>query len=107
MRTRAVVAIILLLLPVELSAQRLRIPGIAGRRPRPAELPPQPPSIARELAYKRLRFSVESYPLVSYVQSSGFVGDGGASSWTSFGMGTRVDYRIAPHLSATMDMTSS
>lgn len=105
MRIGAAVAMIVLLLPVELSAQRLRLPG--ARRPRPAELPPQAPGIARELAYKRLRFSVESYPLISRVESSGFIGDGVVSSWTSAGTGTRLDYRIAPHLAATMDVTSS
>lgn len=107
MRIRAVVAIVVLLLPVESSAQRLRLPGIGSRRPRPADLPPQAPTIARELAYRRLPLSVESYPLISRIESSGFIGDGGASSWTTFGMGTRADYRVAPVLSATFDLTSS
>jgi hypothetical protein len=105
MRIRAAIALIVLLLPAEVSAQRLRVPG--ARRPRPSELPPQAPGIAREMEYKRLRFSVESYPLVSRVQSSGFIGDGVASSWTSAGAGTRLDYRLAPNLAATMDLTSS
>lgn len=107
MRTRAIVALVLLALPVELSAQRLRLPGIGGRRPRPAELPPQAPTIARELAYRRLPLAVESYPLISRVESSGFMGNGVSSSWTSLGAGTRADYRIKPQLSATLDLTSS
>jgi hypothetical protein len=105
---RAVVAIVALLLPAGLSAQRLPVPGT--RRPgpaRPAPLPPQPAPIARELAYKRLRLSVEGYPLVTYVRSSGFAGDGVGSAWTSFGMGTRADYRLTRHVSATLDLTSS
>lgn len=105
MRTRAVVAIVLALLPVALSAQRL--PRIGRRGPaQPAPLGPQPPAIARELAYKRMRISVESYPLISYVQSPGVDGNPLAKR-TTFGAGTRADYRITRHLSATLDMTSS
>jgi len=106
MRVHAVVAIVLLLLPAESSAQRLRLPGV-GRRARPAELPPQAPTIARELSYRRLPLSVESYPLYSRIEATGFIAEGVNSSWTSFGAGTRADYRINRHLSATMDMTSS
>jgi hypothetical protein len=105
MRIRAAIAMIVLLLPAEVSAQRLRVPG--ARRPTPTDLPPQAPGIAREMAYKRLPFSVETYPLISRIESSGFIGDGVASSWTSAGAGTRLAYRIAPNLAATMDLTSS
>lgn len=107
MRARALVAIVLLLLPAALSAQRIPFGGIFGRRPRPAELPPQPTAIARELAYKRLPLSIESYPLVSHVVTSGFSGGDLASSWTSVGAGTRADYRLTRFLSATLDITSS
>jgi hypothetical protein len=105
MRTRAVVAIALLLLPVGLSAQRL--PRIGRRGPaQPAPLGPQPPEIARQLAYTRSHISVESYPLISYSQSPGVNGDVFAKH-TSFGGGTRADYRVARRLSVTLDMTSS
>jgi hypothetical protein len=105
MRMRAVVAFGLLLVPVGLSAQRL--PRIGRRGPaQPAPLGPQPPAIARELAYKRMRISVESYPLISYVQSPGVDGNPLAKR-TNLGAGTRADYRITRHLSATLDMTSS
>jgi hypothetical protein len=70
-------------------------------------LPPQAPTIVRELSYRRLRFSVESYPLVSYVQAPGFSANSPISSWTTLGAGTRVDYRVTRHLSATLDFTSS
>ena len=106
MRVAAVVAIVLLFLPGESSAQRLRLPGV-GRRPRPTELPPQAPGIARELSYRRLPLSIESYPLYSRVEASGFIAEGVHSSWSSLGGGTRADYRIKGHLSATLDMTSS
>src|SRR5688500_10408032 len=108
MRVRAAVAIVALLLPVELSAQRLPLPGTGRRGPaRPAPLPPQAEPIARNLAYKRLRLSAESYPLISYVRSSGHHGSDGGSVWTSFGLGTRADYRLTRHRSATLDLTSA
>ncbi|HET9012697.1 MAG TPA: hypothetical protein VFN38_12820 [Gemmatimonadaceae bacterium] len=106
MRIRAVVAI-LLLLPAPLSAQRFPVPR-TGRDPaRPVPLPRQPEPIARELAYRRLRLSVESYPLISYVQSPGLAADGRTSAWTTFGAGTRAEYRLTRHASATLDLTSS
>lgn len=105
MRTRAVVAIVLLLLPVGLNAQRL--PRIGRRGPaQPVPLGPQPPAIARELAYKRSHLSVESYPLISYSQSPGVNGDVFAKR-TSVAGGTRADYRVTRRLSATLDITSS
>jgi hypothetical protein len=109
MRTRALTAIAFVLLPSVLTAQRIRPPRVGGpdRLPVPAELPPQPAPIARELAYKRLRLSVESYPLVSFVNAPGFGTRAQPSSWTTFGMGERLDYRVTRFLSATMDMTSS
>src|SRR5687767_9207153 len=107
-RARAVLAIVSLLLPVELSAQRLPLPGTGRRGPaRPAPLPPQAEPIARNLAYKRLRLSVEAYPLISYVRSPGSAGGGPVVDWTSLGSGTRADYRLNRHASITLDLTSS
>jgi hypothetical protein len=105
MRARAVVAIVLLLLPAGLSAQR--IPTRAGGRGpgRGEPLPPQPPAVARELAYKRLRVSLESYPIISYVDAPGYFG--GSGHWSSFGAGTRADYRVTRFVAATLDLTSS
>lgn len=108
MRIRAAVAIVAVLLPTVVSAQRIPRTGTARRGPgRAAPLPPQAAPIAQELAYRRLRLSVESYPMVSRIQSPGFMNDGLITGWTSFGMGTRADYRVSPHLSATLDLTSS
>ena len=107
MRIRAVVAIAVLLLPTQLQAQR-RVPGIGRRGPaEPVPLSPQPAPIARAVSYQRLRVSAESYPMITVAQAPNFAGDGRASSWTAFGMGTRVEYRLTPHASATMDLTSS
>jgi len=106
MRIRSIAAIATLLLPAGLSAQQLPMPG---RRPRPAMPQPMPPEaapIARQLSYTRLRVSVESYPLLSVVQSSGLA-NGGNSSWLAFGAGTRAEYRLTRLMSATLDLTSS
>lgn len=107
MRIRAVVAVVALLLPAGLSAQ-VPLP-MPGRRQHPAAPQPMPPEagpIARELSYARIRFSIESYPLVSFVQSAGFA-SGGASAWTALGAGTRAEYRLTRFMSATLDLTSS
>lgn len=110
MRNRAVVAasVLLLPLPAIATAQRIPIPVVIGRRaPRPAELPPQPGPIAREVAYRRWRLSVESYPLVSYIQAPGLSGVRAMPSWATFGMGQRADYLLTRNFSATLDLTSS
>jgi hypothetical protein len=107
MRIRVVVAIVALLLPAASSAQRLPVPRTGHDPARPVPLPRQPESIARQLAYKRLRLSVETYPLISYIQSPGLAYDGRASAWTAFGAGTRAEYRLTRFVSATMDLTSS
>lgn len=107
MRVRTVVAIVSLLLPASSSAQRLPQPRIGGRVPgQPVPLPPTPEPIARELAYKRLNISSESYPLISYVQAPGFTGDG-RHAWMTMGAGTRAEYRLTPNMSATLDLTAS
>ena len=106
-RVATILTIVGLLIPADLSAQRLPVPGTRRGPTRPAPLPPQPEPIARNLAYKRLRLSVESYPLVSYVRSPGFTADGVVPGWTSFGNGTRAEYRLTRHVAATLDLTSS
>ena len=101
-RRGAILALAAVLLPAELSAQRLPPPRIGRRGPaRPAPLPPQAEPVARQLAYRRMRLSVETYPIVTYIR------DGVLSNWTSFGMGTRADYRVAPNVGVTLDFTSA
>lgn len=110
MRIRDIVAASTLLLPsvpAAALAQRLPVPVIGRRAPRPAELPPQPGAIVRELEYRRWRLSVESYPLVSFMQAPGLSGVRAVSSWATFGMGTRADYLLTRNVSATLDITSS
>jgi hypothetical protein len=102
---RIAIAIVSLLIPATLNGQRLPLPR--PRPARPAPLPPQPAPIAQDLAYRRMRLSVESYPMVSYFRAPSYASDGLFPSWTTFGTGTRADYRLTRYMSATLDMTSS
>jgi len=110
MRIRSLVTFVAsaaLLVPAGLSAQQ-RLPMPGQRRPpgRPEPMPPEAGPIAREIQYTRLRFTFESYPLLSFVQSSGFA-TGGSSMWAALGAGSRVEYRVSRFASATLDLTSS
>lgn len=106
MRARLILALILLAAPiVDSAAQRLPRPR-RGAFP-PAGLPPQAPPVARDLAYRRMPYSVESYPFISHHDAGGFLTHRGGSSWLSGGFGERLDYRFAPMMSATLDVTSS
>jgi len=106
MRNRALLLTALLIAPVALSAQVGRLPRgtRGGAPPTAAPLPPEAPVVARALALKRSRWSGEAYSLISTFQ----VPDGvGTTTYTSFGTGTRADYRYSDHLSATVDLTAS
>jgi hypothetical protein len=107
MRIRSLVPVLLLALPAFASvsdAQRIP-PRTRGGPARPTPLPDLPPGVSREMAYKRLPMSIETYPMVARFETDAF--QGRATSWTSFGMGTRADYRVTRFMSATFDMTSS
>lgn len=106
MRIRAVVSMMLLAVPVALDAQQC-IPIRMMRRCRIAEAdpPPMAPAIARQLAYRRMHLSVESYPLLSFMEAPAYVN--GVSNWTTFGNGLRMDYRLNRFASATLDLTST
>lgn len=103
---RAAIAVVSILLPASLSAQR--IPALFIPPPAiPAPLPPQAVPVAQDIAYRRMRVSVETYPMVSFVRSPGYSSVAAFPSWSTFGAGTRADYRLTRYLSATLDMTSS
>jgi hypothetical protein len=108
MRYRAAQAALLalVLLPAIGEAQRLRLPG-RGRPGGPTALPPQAPVVAREQKFVRLPISTETYQIISYFDSPGMTAGAPFSTWTSLGLGQRFDYRVARHLSATLDMTSA
>ena len=107
MRSRAVAVLALLAAPLGVSAQTLptRAPPRSGPPPvRPTTPSPQPAAVARELQYRRARWSAESYSVITTAQvPTGPV----FSRYTSFGNGLRGDYRYTDHWSATVDMTAS
>ena len=114
MRARLTLVLVALSLPVaDLAAQRIRMPLIGRRGPtpeRPAEKPPQAPGIPDALAYNRYRlsrFSLEQYPMLSYLSTTGFVAEGIPANYWLLGDGTHLGFRVAPSLSLTADMTSS
>jgi hypothetical protein len=106
MRIRDLVLSALLVVPATLSGQGIHLPRI-GRRtaPEPAALPPAAPTVARALAYKRSRWTLEGYSLITTVQMPAV--QGGVTSFTTLGAGTHADYRYSNHFSATVDLTAS
>src|SRR5262249_29411327 len=100
----------LLTLSSGLGAQVRRIPtrtgvGGGGQTPvDPAAKPPEVPEVARAVEYRRSRWAIEGYSLISNVQMP--VGSA-VLSYTTIGAGTRGDYRLSEHLSATADVTFS
>lgn len=106
MRSRSILAIALVVLPGALDAQRIPTPRIRDRGPaRPAPLPPTARPIAREMVYMRLPFTVESYPLISYFSSAGQ--SSRVDNFSVGGVGERLDLRLTPHVSLTLDLTQS
>lgn len=107
MRARVVLAFVSLLVPAGAGAQIAPLPGGGRVDPTwPVPLSPQPAPIARLAEYRRMRISVESYPLVGVVHAPGLV-EGGATSWAIVGTGSRAEYRLDPTVSVTLDVTSS
>jgi hypothetical protein len=107
MRARAVALIALGALPVGLSAQVIRLPRPSERTPTQPAPPPskEVPEVARALSYHRSRWSGEAYGLISAVRVPPV--NGAITSYTTYGTGSRADYRITDHLSATADLTYS
>ena len=111
MQLRGVLAIVpLILLPAAAQAQGTPHPD--PRRPDTltTSLPPQPQPIARQIDYLQRpvtsRLTVAAYPIASVFAAPGIVRNGN-STWTSAGVGTRLDYAFTPNVSATLDMTFS
>jgi hypothetical protein len=107
MRIRSAFVVALFLPSVAIAQTRAPRIGGGARPGRAAPPSREPEAIARALAYQRSRYSVETYPLISRVQSPGYSAGRPISSWTSFGTGTRLDYRRNQYLSWTLDLTSS
>jgi hypothetical protein len=107
MRIRTTMIAVALVLPSVAGAQR-RAPGLEGRGPE-RRLPTgrQPEIVARAQALVRSRYSVEAYPLLSRVEATGLGAGSPGARWTSFGTGTRLDWRQTDYLSWTLDVTAS
>jgi len=104
MRTRVVSSIVLLSLPIVLSAQ-VRRPRV-GRNPTPAAapLPPTNGKIAETLEYQRSKWSTQGYSMFSSVR---LPTPGGATSSAIMGAGTQGGYRLNDHFTGTVDLTAS
>jgi hypothetical protein len=104
MRIRTLFLIGLLGLPAVSNGQ-IRVPVRPGRTPvEPAPLPPEAPLVAKELAYRRSRWTTEAYTMASSIQlptSSGIVES------STLGAGTHAAYRVSDQFSTTMDLTAS
>ncbi len=70
-----------------------------------SDLPPQAPVVNHALDYQRAHWAIDAYTFVSSYASP--TGLGTTSKYTTVGSGTRADYRISPHVSATVDLTST
>lgn len=112
MRRRLVLTLVALSLPAaELSAQvRPVLPPQASRSPRPAEKPPQAPGIPDARLYSRYRlsrFTLEQYPMVTQLQTTGIVGKGISTNYTMLGDGTHLGFRVTPSVAVTGDLTAA
>ena len=111
---RLSLALLALSLPVaSLSAQRIGIGTLIGRGKtpdRPAEKPPQAPGISDVRLYNRYvlsRFSLQTAPMLSYMQTTGFFAEGVSANFWSFGDATELTFRAAPSLYLSTAFTGS
>lgn len=106
MRARALLAIVVLALPVAAEAQRLPMPRIRDRGPAtPAPLPPAARPVAHDRQYARFNYTVESYPMISWFDAPALGGQ--YDGFTTGGVGERLDFRLHERLSLTLDLTQS
>jgi hypothetical protein len=108
---RLSLALLVFAIPAASAAAQVMIPTrVFGRPDRPAEKPPQAPGIhdARSFnRYKLSRFSLESSPMLAYMQTTGIFVPGVSQDYTSFGDATLISFRAAPSLFATGAFTAS
>jgi hypothetical protein len=114
MRSRLFLGLMALsLITADLGAQRRGGTTTGGRvRPdRPAEKPKMAPGIHDNRyfirSYASSRFSIEQYPMLSYLQANGLLAEGLATDYVTFGDGTHLAFRVTPSLALTTDFTSS
>src|SRR5579859_345307 len=111
MRNRMVLVTVLGLIPGLVSAQRIpvRIPTSIPREPRTSPGEPEPAPIARQLAFTRSHYWLESVAFASWIDAPGFGAAAGPSgrSWTLFGSSTHAEYRSGGQLAPTIDLAGA
>jgi len=104
------VALVALVIPATSLVAQVMIP-IRGRTPeRPADKPPQAPGIHDARLYNRYmftRFSLESTPMLSYMQTTGLIAQGIPENYLAFGDATLISFRATPSLFVTTAFTAS
>lgn len=91
-------------------AAQVYIPTRTARPDRPAEKPPQAPGIRDVRSYNRYkltRFSLESTPMISYMQTTGAIAPNIPMDYWSLGDATLISFRAAPSLFVTSAFTAS
>jgi hypothetical protein len=111
MRSRLILALVgLSLVAGDVAAQRVRQPPSRRRPDQPAPKPPLAPGLHDPRLfsqYKLSRFSAETYPMFSYMQTTGLFVDGVSNNYVSFGDGTQLSFRVSPSVFITTDLTST
>jgi hypothetical protein len=99
-----------LAIPAANLAAQIYIPLRTPRPDRPAEKPPQAPGIRDVRSYNRYklsRFSLESTPMISYMQTTGAIAKDIPMDYWSFGDATLISYRAVPSLFVTSVFSAS
>ena len=97
-------------IPAANLAAQVYIPTRTARPDRPAEKPKQAPGIRDVRSYTRYRlsrFSLESAPMISYMQTTGVMAPGIPMDYWSFGDATLLSFRAAPSFFVTSAFTAS
>src|SRR5215475_6297092 len=100
MRVHRLVVLGVVALPGILAAQVGRLPTRPSQRTpaQPASPPPEMPVVNKELSYRRARWSMDAYTMISSVQVPN--PGGGSSTYSSIGAGTHAQYRLTERWSA-------
>jgi len=99
-----------LAVPAANLAAQIYVPTRTARPDRPAEKPPQAPGIRDVRAYNRYklsRFSLESTPMISYMQTTGAIAPNIPMDYWSLGDATLISFRAAPSLFVTSAFSAS
>jgi hypothetical protein len=99
-----------LAVPAANLAAQIYVPTRTARPERPAEKPPQAPGIRDVRSYNRYkltRFSIESTPMISYMQTTGAIAPNIPADYWGLGDATLVAFRATPSLFVTSAFTAT